>query len=206
MRAPTGGAKATWRALRRRDVSAEPRRAAARPPPAGAAAATACLAARSAPRTTPSAHARAHATRPRTPSRACAAFALRRRADAPDAPKAEGLSKNEQKRLAKQAEKEKKAAEKAAAKAAEAANAPAKAKKDAGPVLEEEDEDMDPSKYFENRLAWVNGKKAAGINPYPHKFHATLQLPDYHDKCARRPSRLNPANDTLDLTSKYPKP
>jgi len=104
-------------------------------------------------------------------------------ADAAPAP-AEGeekLSKNELKRRQKQAEKEKLAAEKAAAKAEAAAKAPPKEKKDAGPALEEEEE-IDPTKYFDNRLAWVSGIKDSGKNPYPHKFHTTLQLPEYVTK------------------------
>ena len=90
-----------------------------------------------------------------------------------------GLSKNEQKRREKEELKKKQAAEKAAAKAAAAKDAPAKpAGKDAGPAFEEEEE-MDPSKYFEMRLAHVNGVKASGVNPYPHKFHTTMQVPDF---------------------------
>ena len=89
-----------------------------------------------------------------------------------------GLSKNEQKRREKEELKKKQAAEKAAAKAAAAADAPAKAAKDAGPAFEEEEE-MDPSKYFEMRLAKVNAEKAAGVNPYPHKFHTTMQVPEF---------------------------
>ena len=93
-----------------------------------------------------------------------------------------GLSKNELKRRAKEKEKAAKAAEKAAEKAAKAAAAPPKPKKDAGPTLEEEDEDMDPTKYFENRSKWVDGLKSAGTNPYPHKFATDMQLPAYHAK------------------------
>ena len=108
-------------------------------------------------------------------------------ADVSDPPAAAGgeekLSKNELKRRQKQAEKEKLAAEKAAKKAAEAANAPEKKKKDDGPALED-DEDLDPAKFFENRLAWVNGLKKAGTNPYPHKFQTTMQLPAYAAKYA----------------------
>ena len=91
-----------------------------------------------------------------------------------------GLSKNEQKRLLKQAQKEKLAAEKAAAKKEKEAAAPAK-KKDDGPAPEEDD-DIPPEKYFENRLAWVEKKKAANINPYPHKFQTTLQFHEFHAK------------------------
>ena len=71
-----------------------------------------------------------------------------------------GLSKNEQKRRAKEAEKAKQKAEKEAAKAAADAAKPKAAKADKGPQLEEDD--LDPTKYFENRLKWVGEKKAAG--------------------------------------------
>lgn len=110
----------------------------------------------------------------------------------------EVLSKNEQKRRAKQAEKERIAAEKAAAKAAAAADAPAKPKKDAGPVLEEEDEDIDPTKYFDNRLNWVNGLKSSGKNPYPHKFQTTMQLPQYHAAyCGIEPGGFSESIESL---------
>jgi len=96
----------------------------------------------------------------------------------------QAMSKNDKKKKLKEAQKKKADAEKAAAKAAKAAAEPAKAAKakpDEGPALEEEEE-MDPTKYFDNRLAWVNGIKTAGKNPYPHKFHTTLQLPEYTEK------------------------
>jgi lysyl-tRNA synthetase class 2 len=94
----------------------------------------------------------------------------------------EKLSKNELKRRQKAEEKAKAAAEKAAKKAEEAAKAPEKKKKDDGPALEEDEEDMDPSKFFENRLAYVNGLKTKGVNPYPHKFQSTIQLGEYAGK------------------------
>ena len=93
----------------------------------------------------------------------------------------EKLSKNEQKRREKQAKAAAAKAEKAAAKAAAAADKPAPKKKDDGPALEEDD-DVDPTKYFENRLAWVNEKKAGGNSPYPHKFHVSHTLPEFIGK------------------------
>ena len=91
------------------------------------------------------------------------------------------LSKGEQKRQAKQAQKEKEKAEKDAVKKAAAAAAPPKAAGAAAPTLEE-DEDIDPTKYFENRLAWVSDRKENGPDPYPHKFSVQLQLPSFHAK------------------------
>ena len=88
-----------------------------------------------------------------------------------------GLSKNEQKRRAKQEAQAKAKAEKAAAKAAADAAKPKPAA--AAAAQEEEEEEQDPTKYFENRLTFVNGVKEKGANPYPHKFQTSMQLPDY---------------------------
>lgn len=33
--------------------------------------------------------------------------------------------------------------------------------------------------YHENRLSALAAQKAAGINPYPHKFETELSIPEY---------------------------
>ena len=33
--------------------------------------------------------------------------------------------------------------------------------------------------YFKNRLKYVAALRAAGKEPYPHKFHATMSIPEY---------------------------
>ena len=93
---------------------------------------------------------------------------------------AASLSKGEQKRRAKQAQKEAEKAEKDAAKKAAGVDKP----KASGPAAQalEEDEDIDPTKYFENRLNWVTNRKENGPDPYPHKFSVDLQLPVFHAK------------------------
>lgn len=35
----------------------------------------------------------------------------------------------------------------------------------------------DPTKYFENRLKWIESQKNSGKNPFPHKFEVTYSLP-----------------------------
>ncbi|KAL3850396.1 hypothetical protein ACJIZ3_012278 [Penstemon smallii] len=45
-----------------------------------------------------------------------------------------------------------------------------------------EDEGMDPTQYFENRLNALAAQKAVGNNPYPHKFEANLSIPEYVKK------------------------
>ncbi|KAE8801212.1 lysine--tRNA ligase-like [Hordeum vulgare] len=39
-----------------------------------------------------------------------------------------------------------------------------------------DDEDMDPTQYYENRLKTLDTLKAAGANPYPHKFLASISV------------------------------
>lgn len=88
-----------------------------------------------------------------------------------------------QKRLAKQQAKE---AEKAAKAEAKAASKPAassasassdKKKVSAG----EEEEEVDPTHYFDQRVRELTEMKAAGKHKhlYPHKFHAALSLPHF---------------------------
>ena len=60
------------------------------------------------------------------------------------------------------------AAKKAAEKKAKAAAAPAAA---GGKKKAEEVEELDPTKYRENRIAAMNKMEEAGGTPYPHKFH-----------------------------------
>ncbi|KAL3636060.1 hypothetical protein CASFOL_020607 [Castilleja foliolosa] len=45
-----------------------------------------------------------------------------------------------------------------------------------------EDEGMDPTQYYENRLRALAAQKEAGINPYPHKFEVNLSIPEYIKK------------------------
>ncbi|ESQ48873.1 hypothetical protein EUTSA_v10020276mg [Eutrema salsugineum] len=45
-----------------------------------------------------------------------------------------------------------------------------------------DDEDMDPTQYFENRLKYLAAEKAKGENPYPHKFSVSMSIPEYIEK------------------------
>ncbi|KAL7110602.1 hypothetical protein ACP275_05G036600 [Erythranthe tilingii] len=45
-----------------------------------------------------------------------------------------------------------------------------------------EDEGMDPTQYYENRLRFLSTQKESGCNPYPHKFEANLTIPEYVKK------------------------
>ncbi|KAJ9508708.1 hypothetical protein QJQ45_028002 [Haematococcus lacustris] len=102
------------------------------------------------------------------------------------------LSKSEFKRRQKANRVAVEKAEKTAAKAAQAAAKPAKAEGEDGAGKLEDDSheelaafhalmtlpdtcvQLDPAQYRENRIKAMAAKKAAGINPYPHKFKARL--------------------------------
>ncbi|KAL7683325.1 putative lysine-tRNA ligase, class II, nucleic acid-binding protein [Plasmopara halstedii] len=83
------------------------------------------------------------------------------------------ISKNELKRRLKAEKAAKAKAEKAAKKATEAATKPTKA-------AANDDEELDPTAYFANREKTLVELEKQGINPYPHKFHVTLSLPEFH--------------------------
>ncbi|CCD69180.1 Lysine--tRNA ligase [Caenorhabditis elegans] len=84
------------------------------------------------------------------------------------------LSKNEQKRLAKQAKKEQERLEKDAAKLNVAVA-------DAPKVVREADP-SDPQEYFNMRVRMIEARRAAGDNPFPHKFNVTISLTDFITK------------------------
>ena len=45
-----------------------------------------------------------------------------------------------------------------------------------------DEEELDPTKYFENRKAWLEKRMQSGENPFPHKFQVTINLPDFIKK------------------------
>lgn len=49
-------------------------------------------------------------------------------------------------------------------------------------VAAADDEDMDPTQYYENRLKTLDSLKAMGANPYPHKFPVNISIPGYIEK------------------------
>jgi len=85
------------------------------------------------------------------------------------------VSKSELKKRQTARKKTAKEAEKLAAKKAKEANAPAKKEKK---VAVDEDE-VDPSKYTDNRKAFLDKEREAGRNPYPHKFNRDMTIPQF---------------------------
>lgn len=83
-----------------------------------------------------------------------------------------------------------------------------KEKKEAEPKPEQpakkvtaaEEEELDPSKYFENRktqLAQLT--KEHGLNPWPHKFDVTMTVPEFHAKYAHLESGVKAEGDVVSL-------
>lgn len=46
----------------------------------------------------------------------------------------------------------------------------------------EEEGEVDPRLYFENRSKFIQDQKDKGINPYPHKFERTISIPEFIEK------------------------
>ncbi|XAR51153.1 Lysine--tRNA ligase [Bertholletia excelsa] len=89
------------------------------------------------------------------------------------------LSKNALKRELKNKQKEEERKRKEEEKAKQAAVMP---KLQANKPQVADDEEMDPTQYFENRLKALAAQKSAGINPYPHKFQVLVSIPEYIEK------------------------
>ncbi|KAL9684141.1 hypothetical protein QQ045_021575 [Rhodiola kirilowii] len=105
--------------------------------------------------------------------------------------KEEKMKKKEEERLKKEEEKRKKEEVKAAA----GATQPKK-------TQEADDEDMDPTQYFENRLKVLSAQKEAGQNPYPHKFHVDMTVPQYVKKYGNLKDGEHLENETVSLAGR----
>jgi len=86
----------------------------------------------------------------------------------------EKLSKNALKKLEKQKKKEADKAAKDAEKLAKKATAEPKEGK--GKSVEEQEEELDPTQYTENRKKAI---EAYGENVYPHKFNVSMSVPEF---------------------------
>ncbi|XP_031373889.1 LOW QUALITY PROTEIN: lysine--tRNA ligase, cytoplasmic-like [Punica granatum] len=105
-----------------------------------------------------------------------AAKAIAECVDSGDASAAsETLSKNALKKQLKNQKKE----EERRLKEEKAKQVPSKASQKAAAA---EDDDMDPTQYFENRLKYLEAQKADGKNPYPHKFGVQMSILEYIEK------------------------
>lgn len=87
----------------------------------------------------------------------------------------EWVSKTEIKKREKAEEKKAKDDAKKAAQAAKKAEQEEKKPKK-NPIQEEE---LDPTKYTENRKALLQNFRDKGENPYPHKFNRTRRIDEY---------------------------
>ena len=84
-----------------------------------------------------------------------------------------------QKRLQKQAQKEAEKAAKAAGKPPSVAGVESKKKKTKGD--DADDEEVDPTAYFDQRVRELTEMRASGKHRhlYPHKFHASMSIPQF---------------------------
>lgn len=91
----------------------------------------------------------------------------------------ETQSKNARKKELKSKQREEERRRKEEEKAKQAA---AKASSQSQKSILADDEDMDPTQYFENRLKYLVTLKAEGENPYPHKFEVSMSIYQYIEK------------------------
>ncbi|KAJ9175431.1 hypothetical protein P3X46_013987 [Hevea brasiliensis] len=91
----------------------------------------------------------------------------------------ENISKNARKKELKNKQREEERRRKEEEKARQAAErASTRVQKPAAA----DDEDMDPTQYYENRLKYLASQKAEGRNPYPHKFPVSMSIVEYIEK------------------------
>lgn len=99
----------------------------------------------------------------------------------------EKISKSKWKELQKQAEKDKKLKEKQDKKESAKEKEPIVKEgtaKESGVQEKKKEpvEELDPTKYLENRIKWLGDQKEKGINPYPHKFDVSIRLSEFVKK------------------------
>lgn len=63
-----------------------------------------------------------------------------------------------------------------AAQSASSSQAPKKASSAA------DEEDLDPNKYYERRVQGIKSARESNIEPYPHKFHTSIEIPAFISK------------------------
>jgi lysyl-tRNA synthetase class 2 len=84
------------------------------------------------------------------------------------------ISKNALKKMQKAEEAAKKKAVKDAEKTAKQQENPKKAA-----VAAQDDEELDPTQYYENRLRAIEALERDGTTAFPHKFHASLRISEF---------------------------
>ena len=57
-----------------------------------------------------------------------------------------------------------------------------------GAPLAPDDESLDPNQYYERRVKAVKTAREAGLEPYPHKFATSIQVPEYVEKYGSLPA------------------
>lgn len=57
-----------------------------------------------------------------------------------------------------------------------------------GAPAQPDDESLDPNQYYERRVKAVKTAREAGLEPYPHKFATSIQVPEYVEKYGSLPA------------------
>ncbi|KAG9156355.1 hypothetical protein Leryth_009221 [Lithospermum erythrorhizon] len=65
-----------------------------------------------------------------------------------------------------------------------------------------DEEGVDPTQYYENRLKALSEQKEAGKNPYPHKFFVSMSIPEYIKKYETLESGQHCEDDEVKLAGR----
>ena len=107
------------------------------------------------------------------------------------------MTHREYKKRLKMKQAEEKKAAKDAAKAEQAANAPVKEKSE-----EDEEADLDPTQYTQNRINKVNADKAKGVAVYPHKYHVDTRITEFIEKYSSLADATNAEGVTVSVAGR----
>lgn len=77
-----------------------------------------------------------------------------------------------------------------------------KASKQKNEKTKEEEGEIDPRLYYENRSEYILNQKKNGVNPYPHKFQQTITVPDFIEKYKNLEDGEHLEDVTLQLTGR----
>ncbi|XP_057952108.1 lysine--tRNA ligase, cytoplasmic isoform X2 [Malania oleifera] len=112
---------------------------------------------------------------------------------------AEALSKNARKKELKNKQREEERRRKEEEKARQAATMPSSQVQKHQVA---DDEDMDPTQYFENRLKVLAAQKESGSNPYPHKFFVSMSILEYIKEYRSLSDGCHLEGDTVSLAGR----
>ncbi len=73
-----------------------------------------------------------------------------------------------------------------------------------GGLKQPDDDSLEPNQYYERRVKAVKNARDANIEPYPHKFETTIQVPQYVAKYSSLPAGEHSEDKTESVAGRLP--